>query len=397
MEAAPLPDDALLGYSDRLSVAPGEPIRFFVSSPAPEYDVSLVRLIHGDPNPAGPGFKEELVRSAIDGRHPGRVQPLQSGSHVLVPHAPELCPAGSFSVAVWLCPTAPRLGVQGLVTKLDAGHGWGVLLGPGGAALRIDSSEVGTRVPLLPWEWYLLVCMMNAVSGTVRLVQRPARRLVGAGVELEQRCPTAPTATSTPLVIAGWWSGDHVAGHYNGRLEVPRLWDRTLSAAEVDALFSDGPVPDDAVADWDFSLDIPTAHVADVSGHEHHGQAVNMPMRGVTGRCWTGVEQDWRRVPSEYGAIHFHDDDLSDAGWDARLRAASPRSAERRLCRPRPGRRGRGSSPVLRLPAARHGHGDDRLPGADAQLPGLRQRALLLVTDLRDVGAGERARAAHLA
>jgi N,N-dimethylformamidase len=310
-----VPDDALLGYSDRLSVAPGEPIRFFVSSPAPEYDVSLVRLIHGDPNPAGPGFKEELVRSPIDGRHPGRVQPLHGGSHVLVPHAAELCPRGSFSLAVWLCPSAPRLGVQGLVSKLDAGHGWAVLLGPGGAALRIDSWEVGTGAPLLPWEWYLLVCTMNAASGTVRIVQRPARRLVGNGVELEQRCPAVPTATSTPLVIAGWWSGDHVAGHYNGRLEAPRLWDRALSAAEVDALFIGGPVPEDAVADWDFSLDIPTGRVADVSGHEHHGRTVNMPMRGVTGRRWTGAEQDWRRVPSEYGAIHFHDDDLSDAGW----------------------------------------------------------------------------------
>src|SRR5262249_11747923 len=47
----------LLGYTDRLSVAPGETVRFCVSCTEPEYQVALVRLVHGDPNPDGPGFK----------------------------------------------------------------------------------------------------------------------------------------------------------------------------------------------------------------------------------------------------------------------------------------------------------------------------------------------------
>ena len=102
METAPPPDDALLGYSDRLSAVPGEPIRFFVSSPAPEYDVSLVRLIHGDPNPDGPGFKEELVTSAIDGRHPVACSRCTTGRTCScrtrpssAPLAPSASPSGS--------------------------------------------------------------------------------------------------------------------------------------------------------------------------------------------------------------------------------------------------------------------------------------------------------------
>ena len=62
----------LLGYTDRLSVAPGETIRFMVSSDHDRYASRLVRLIHGDTNPAGPGFKQVLVPSAIDGVRPGR-------------------------------------------------------------------------------------------------------------------------------------------------------------------------------------------------------------------------------------------------------------------------------------------------------------------------------------
>ena len=53
----------LVGYSDRLSGAPGETIRFMVSSEHARYRARLVRLIHGDTSPNGPGFKQVVVPS----------------------------------------------------------------------------------------------------------------------------------------------------------------------------------------------------------------------------------------------------------------------------------------------------------------------------------------------
>jgi len=44
---------------------------------------------------------------------------------------------------------------------------------------------------------------------------------------------------------------------------------------------------------------------------------VNMPARAMKGYNWSGDEHDWKHAPSQYGAIHFHDDDLYDAGWEA--------------------------------------------------------------------------------
>ena len=75
----------LLGYTDRLSAAPGDTIRFMVSSDHDRYASRLVRLIHGDTNPAGPGFKQVLVPSTIDGVRPGRHQDLPSGSSATLP------------------------------------------------------------------------------------------------------------------------------------------------------------------------------------------------------------------------------------------------------------------------------------------------------------------------
>ncbi len=53
----------------------------------------------------------------------------------------------------------------------------------------------------------------------------------------------------------------------------------------------------------------------DTSASRLHGTAVNLPARAMTGHNWTGAVMDWTRAPEQYGAIHFHDDDLLDANW----------------------------------------------------------------------------------
>ncbi len=69
------------GYSDRISVAPDESIQFMVSAEgAQAYRADLVRLINGDTNPAGPGFKEEVVDVPLNAEYPARHQPIHAGS-----------------------------------------------------------------------------------------------------------------------------------------------------------------------------------------------------------------------------------------------------------------------------------------------------------------------------
>src|SRR4051812_50203304 len=70
----------LIGYVDRWSAQAGERVELMVSTTAPELSVRLVRLRHGDPNPAGPGFRCTPVASAVDGAYRGRVQVIRSGS-----------------------------------------------------------------------------------------------------------------------------------------------------------------------------------------------------------------------------------------------------------------------------------------------------------------------------
>jgi N,N-dimethylformamidase len=108
-------------------------------------------------------------------------------------------------------------------------------------------------------------------------------------------------------------------GFYNGKLEEPVVASRCLTAPERVALLQQATpaVLDDAVVGhWDFSRGIPTTHVVDISPHGRHGTTVNLPTRAMKGHAWDGSEYNWVYNPAHYGAIHFHDDDLYDCGWE---------------------------------------------------------------------------------
>ena len=72
-----LRDRGIVGYADRLRVEPGGTIQFMVSSELPSYRAEIVRLIHGDPNPDGPGIKEGHLhrRQRRVSRDPSRSAP----------------------------------------------------------------------------------------------------------------------------------------------------------------------------------------------------------------------------------------------------------------------------------------------------------------------------------
>ena len=134
-----------------------------------------------------------------------------------------------------------------------------------------------------------------------------------------------PARNDAPVTIAGLLSKSSQGREiglalFNGKIDSPRIAAVALSRTEMEEAIRGRPpeeVAPSIVAAWDFSLDMPSQQILDVSPNLLHGQLVNMPARAMKGYNWSGDEQDWKHAPSQYGAIHFHDDDLYDAGWEA--------------------------------------------------------------------------------
>ena len=240
----------------------------------------------------------------------------------------------SFTLAVWVYPTTPDAGSQGLLTRWSAADrsGYGLFIGEAGdlAVWLGDGTgnveHLSTGTPLRAHDWYFVAATYDATSGRVCLYQEPVRRwpVEATCAVVERTAAVRPrSAAGSPFLMAGYLTADlaacgAVGEHFNGKLDRPSLFGRVLRPAEVAALQA-GASPHDhgaaLVAAWDFSADIATDKVTDTSDHKLHGRAINMPTRAVTGYNWTGTETSFRLAPHEYGAIYFHDDDLEDAGW----------------------------------------------------------------------------------
>jgi N,N-dimethylformamidase len=320
----------LVGYSDHLSAAPGETVSFHVSSAHPEYRADIVRLVHGDPNPLGPGFIEREIATSVSGAYPGREQEIRTGSFITVADRPTLRLAGSFTIQAWIMPTTPAKGLQGLIAKWDnTPAGFALVIDDGALALWLaassgDVARVPVGTPLQAGRWYFIAASFDAASGEAQLVQEPRPSWpsdAGRGRATMQTGMHAFRPATSPLLIAGLpaVTPGHVSASYNGKIDRPSLFNRALRTGEIDALRegrSALDLADAVVAAWDFSQAMTSSRIVDRSPYGLHGTAVNLPARAMTGANWTGDEANVNHAPDQYGAIHFHDDDLDDAGWD---------------------------------------------------------------------------------
>jgi N,N-dimethylformamidase len=341
-------NETIHGYSDRISVAPGDGIRFMVSATGKEhYQADIVRLIRGDANPQGPGFKEEIIETTANCVYPARHQPVYSGSHVLIDDkAGTLNLGAAITLHAYIMPTTVGKGVQGILTRWDPQQsaGWALVIDEQRRlALWLGDKaghliQIAVPVPLVDNVWYSAGASYDGASGLAILDLRPVVNsvnclrgpvaIVPSAITHEVTAERIGFRSEAPTVIAGWSAGQTasgaaiVSGHYNGKIDRPRVYGRALAATEL-AELAEGREPErgGALAQWDFALGInpsgiATDHVVDGSGNGLHGNCVNAPARGMTGRNWTGGSEHFVHAPAEYGAIHFHDDDLEDAGWD---------------------------------------------------------------------------------
>ena len=112
------------------------------------------------------------------------------------------------------------------------------------------------------------------------------------------------TATSTAKSNHPWFStGRWMKNKLNGR--------GNCSGQERDA-----QLPDGRLAHWDFSRDISSTRIEDIGPGQFHGTLINLPTRAMTGSNWDAGEMCWRHAPAQYGAIHFHADDIYDFNWE---------------------------------------------------------------------------------
>lgn len=334
------------GYSDRLSVRPGETIRFMVSAEATEHvHAGLVRLVHGDEHPDGPGFIERAVASPNAGEWAVRRQYVQKGNFLRVGDpAGALAPQAAFTLHAYIFPTLPGSGRQAVLGRwsVDRATGYGLGINAEG---RLEfwigdgahTDRIAAELPLLAKVWYFVAASYDPASGRAAIHQLSAlnryNSLLSKIVPYEYASHVSevlrvrPTQANDISFLIGGANdrnparGPFVSQCYNGKIDRCGVHDRVLEKDELERIAKGAPAsPDGMIAYWDTAAGY-TEHgigdtVIDIGPHRLHAEGVNRPVRGQTGWNWNGRSECYRLAPQEYGGIEFHDDALTDCRWE---------------------------------------------------------------------------------
>lgn len=362
----------IFGYSDGFSVSPGESLSFKVSCEGvARYDASLVKLRHGFTGESGPGFLETPVESSFEGSYEGIQHVCQPGSYVEITDKQGLLRSpNGLVIEAHVYPTLPqgtRSGNFGAYhvtqnsfesdSSLQAILGNWSVASCSGYALVLEegrptfiwvadgeTKKVSLATPLIAHQWYRVIVSVKSDAGTVCLEQTPIdnimNRLSASASALRAESRTVPfgarltesqapfrfgtrlTESQPPFRIGalafqqdGRWLANAA---YNGKIGGVRILRPSLGDAAVSEL-----------AAWHFGKSLRDdglllSDVVDVSGNGLHGRCFNAPTRGVAGHRFKGLSDDFRRAPDEFDAIHFHDDDITDAQWPTAFKIQVP-------------------------------------------------------------------------
>lgn len=308
----------LLGYCSPLSIQPGQGTELKISSNGPEAcAVEVLRIICGDIDPSGPGESYEPQDWGGEPLLAVRHQRINAGSFAMVHPAPKLEHPEHLTFSLHVFPTRNSGGDQVLF------H-WGDLTirmtADGHVCAGAGSSVAMAASPLLLRHWYRVEATVSEAANRLSLA---IHRLKPIGeippdediaVDLDDW--TWPTAKQ-PLLLAAAFErleGERAVthSHFNGKIEAVTITNGRQNLP---------------VAMWDFATDTSTDRMVDSGSQGCHGVFVNTPARAVTGHNWDSSVESWCEAPSQYAAVHFHDDDMTDCQWRTSLTITAPESA----------------------------------------------------------------------
>lgn len=301
----------ITGYCEPLSLRAGGEIALFAAShkPAPA-ELDVVRIICGDPSRSGPGLLEEVVKCDVPAQVELTEQKLTPGSYATVA-LDGITLNSRLAFSCHFLSTRPDA-AQTLLELNDA-NGAIFALHLNRGHLECEIGGVAHRVsisPIVVGRWYAVEISVDSgrVGSTLtpQATRSPGQDWFERPLAVKNETPFEANFNSALKTCL--FAASTQGARFDGRLARPQLQ------------------LDDTVLAWDFSREMAGRRIVETSAAARHGQLQQLPARAVTGPDWDGSTQAWTAKPAHYDAIHFHSDDLYDAGWQSSAKVTLPSS-----------------------------------------------------------------------
>ena len=300
----------IAAYLDSLSYKPGQAVTIHASGRPGRAVADLVRLRHD-----GASAVVEKVQDSESFTSEISPQPLPMGSRGVLELAMTAAP---FTIGTWFNvarlpdASAVLLSLTGSETSLRL-----VVDAAGMLSWKAGSSETHAVGRVNEHQWYLLTLTVDA---TTQVVVSTAQSLIRQAVTMSAEGPGVGELGDLLVEFGGVGTREGQTDSLDGLIETPFVLARSICARDVEIWNGSLSGRDELLRDenlshgWDTCRNMGAFTVDDLRGRVPltlHGG----PTRSLPGRWWTGDVHDPRLSPEQFGAVHFHSDDLVDARW----------------------------------------------------------------------------------
>ena len=342
--------EGIHAYTDQLSIAAGELVRFHVSSSYP-YELEVCRL---GPDADGPG-RDELLHSF--GLSPAKTQPIHPGSYLLV-DKPLDSETGFAALTIELWVRRWRtVGTQGIITQFDSPNhcGFGLFvnedgalsfyLGDGGqfvpsnlhttapGQLRMTVNPLGlksfpdnTPSSVFSNQWHHVAAIFD---GQYKQVWVDGKEIASWNQSSSFRPGVAP------LRIGAAGIEGVASSLLDADLAMPAIYGRALSPAEVRSRFTDRgltrPTGPNLLACWPLNEERGD-RVSDNSSHARNARIINRATWMIGGPSFNpdvprfGTYDPYKDPHRGHG-LRLSSDDLFDCRWNVSHEYRIPETA----------------------------------------------------------------------
>lgn len=317
----------IVGYSDEISVRPMEKISFMISCDKNLRSIysKFVKIIQGDCNPDGPGYKEEQVSDYKIKKHKAINQKIYSGSYIYIPLKNSIKLNDNITFITFIKPTLNNKKQQTIFSvdnyknqKLELFINKNYCL-----ELKVNKKKLfQLKNNFKEKNWYLIGFAISNEMHKIKIFKYPVNNENSNMEIIKKKNPKIKINLTKHICIASsiLYKKDKQLinfNSFNGKIDNPKIVEGYLTQSQLFKLSNNPAIKlkNKIITYWDFSKFISSNKIIDKGKYKLNGLSVNFPTRAMKGILWNGEEFNWVNKPEHYSSIHFHDDDIYDANW----------------------------------------------------------------------------------
>ena len=313
----------ILGYADKFSVIQNGSIEFKVSCQnIKKYNAALLKIVQGDINDKGPGYKEIKLKNNLGGPFNAQYQKIPIGSYGIIRNKKIFHKLKSLSLSVFIFPTLLKRSRKQVILSRKNNNGFELFINnEDKIQFNINNYNIKLKKKIFENNWYFITAKYNSKNGSIYISEelvfkQNENNVINVNKKIIKKNIDF-TNNDYNLFIAANSNNGQIKNFYNGKIDSLKIYDKETKldlSKKASKTF----------AEWDFSKFISSDKIFDKSINKLHGKLINHPARAVTGYNWNEKNQDWKINSTNYSSIHFHEDDLSDCNWDTDFKFKIP-------------------------------------------------------------------------